>query len=148
MTRRSGGFTLLEVMVALAIFAIVAAAVLTATSRALTNSARLTDLTLAGWVADNRLTELQLAKPVPGTGREKHELDYADRRWATESLIEATSDPSLLRATVWVAIPSRSRSSPSAHALTSLTGFLEVTEQDQEQQEQQEQEAPDAATAH
>ena len=53
---REGGFTLLEVLVALAIFAIVAAVVLTAAGRSLNNAARLEALTLAGWIADNRLT--------------------------------------------------------------------------------------------
>ncbi|WP_313210910.1 type II secretion system minor pseudopilin GspI, partial [Stutzerimonas nitrititolerans] len=48
---REGGFTLLEVLVALAIFAIVAAVVLTAAGRSLNNAARLEALTLAGCIA-------------------------------------------------------------------------------------------------
>ena len=49
--KASRGFTLLEVLVALAIFASVAAAVLTASARSLQNAARLEDKTLAGWIA-------------------------------------------------------------------------------------------------
>ena len=49
--RAQRGFTLLEVLVALAIFATVAAAVLTASVRSLQNAARLEDKTLAGWIA-------------------------------------------------------------------------------------------------
>ncbi|MFC3608073.1 type II secretion system minor pseudopilin GspI [Stutzerimonas tarimensis] len=125
--RRPAGFTLLEVMVALAIFATVAAAVLTATGRGLNNASRLTDLTLAGWIADNRLTELQLARPTPTPGRETQQLHYAGRQWQVESAVEASSDPGMLRATVWVALAEASaRTAPNERALTSLTGFVEV----------------------
>ena len=62
------GFTLLEVLVALAIFAVVAASVLATSARSLQNAARLEDKTLAMWIADNRLAEMQLAATPPGTG--------------------------------------------------------------------------------
>ncbi len=120
------GFTLLEVLVALAIFAVVAAAVLTATSRALNNTTRLNELTLAGWVADNRLTELQLAVPPPAAGRDQRAITLANRQWATESLLEPTDNARMLRATVWVAAPGRFRGAPSTHPLASLSGFVEI----------------------
>jgi len=61
----SRAFTLLEVLVALAIFATVAAVVLVAAGRSLHNAARLEEKTLAGWIADNYVAELQLRRPVP-----------------------------------------------------------------------------------
>ena len=87
------GFTLLEVLVALAIFASVAAAVLTASARSLQNAARLEDKTLAGWIADNQLTELQLASSPPATGRDTREVSYAGRQWQLYSETVTTSDP-------------------------------------------------------
>ena len=57
--RRGRGFTLLEVLVALAIFAVVAASVLSASARSLKTAARLEDKTFATWLADNRLQEIQ-----------------------------------------------------------------------------------------
>lgn len=125
---RSGGFTLLEVLVALAIFATVAAVVLSAAGRSLTNAMRLEEKTLAGWIADNRITELQLANPSPGEGRENKDLEYAGRRWETLSEIEATSDPGMRRVTVWVAPrPERSTGTPLRdRAVVSLTGFIGV----------------------
>ncbi len=126
--RAGRGFTLLEVLVALAIFASVSAVVLTAAGRSLTNAGRLEELTLAGWIADNRISELQLQQIPPSIGRETQELDYGSRKWQTLSEIEASADPGLLRVTVWVALQTpRGRSgSVSERAVTSLTGFIAI----------------------
>lgn len=128
MARAGRGFTLLEVLVALAIFATVAAVVLTAAGRSLSNAGRLEELTLASWIADNRLTELQLQPTTPAPGRETLELEFAGRRWQTLSEIEASSDPGLLRVTVWVALDERrARNRPlPERAVTSLSGFVAV----------------------
>lgn len=125
---RSRGFTLLEVLVALAIFAIVAAVVLTAAGRSVTNAGRLEALTLAGWIADNRLTELQLQQPRPSIGREDQELEFGGRQWQTLSEVEASGTPGLLRIRVWVAAAEsrRGNGSISDRAVTSLTGFVGV----------------------
>ncbi len=124
---RGAGFTLLEVLVALAIFAIVAAVVYTDAGRRVTNAGRLEDLTLAGWIADNRLTELQLQQPAPTLGREETKVTFADRQWQTLSEVSASGTPGLLRIRVWVAAAGRDRSvSVETRAITSLTGFVGV----------------------
>ncbi|WP_028241688.1 type II secretion system minor pseudopilin GspI [Stutzerimonas azotifigens] len=124
---RARGFTLLEVLIALAIFAVVSATVLTATGRSLNNAARLEEVTLAGWIADNRLTELQVAPGPPATGRQEQALEYAGRRWQLLTQVESTTDASLLRVTVWVAPQAAAgRGSVETRAATSLTGFVEV----------------------
>jgi len=124
--KRSGGFTLLEVLVALAIFAMVAASVLTATARSLQTAARLEDKTLAMWIADNRLTELQLAQSPVADGREQGELEFAGRRWQWQSEVEATSEPDMRRVTLWVAPLTDERFSTDLRerAVVSLNGFL------------------------
>ena len=127
--RHTRGFTLLEVLVALAIFAIVAAVVLTAAGRSLNNAGRLEALTLASWIADNRLTELQLQQPAPGLGREDQAIEFAGRRWQTLSEVETSGTPGLLRIRVWVAAaePRRGRGGPiEERAVTSLSGFVGV----------------------
>ena len=127
---RTRGFTLLEVLVALAIFAIVAAVVLTAAGRSVNNAGRLEALTLAGWIADNRLTELQLLQPAPAIGREDREVDFGGRQWQTTSQVQTSGTPGLLRIQVWVAvIEPRHRGNEGSieqRAITSLTGFASV----------------------
>jgi general secretion pathway protein I len=126
---RSRGFTLLEVLVALAIFAIVAAVVLTAAGRSVNNAGRLEALTLAGWIADNRLTELQLQQPAPSIGREDLKLEFGGRQWQTLSEVETSGTPGLLRIQVWVAAADSRRDNGGSieeRAVTSLTGFVGV----------------------
>lgn len=128
--KRSGGFTLLEVLVALAIFAMVAASVLTATARSLQTASRLEDKTLAMWIADNRLTELQLAQSPVADGREQGELEFAGRRWQWQSEVEATSEPDMRRVTLWVAplTDQRFATDLRERAVVSLNGFLGVVQ--------------------
>lgn len=127
--KQTRGFTLLEVLVALAIFALVAAVVLTAAGRSVANAGRLETLTLAGWIADNRLTELQLQRPPPGIGREERALAFGGRQWQTLSTVEASGTPGLLRVTVWVAAGESSgdRGPIAERAVTRLSGFIGTT---------------------
>ena len=67
------GFTLVEVLVALAITAMVLGAGLKAAGALTDNAQRLGDVTAAHWCADNALAGLRLARQFPGTG----EADFA-----------------------------------------------------------------------
>lgn len=72
------GFTLLEVMLALAIFALAATAVLQIASGALSNQHVLEEKTVAGWVAENQtallylMTRGQRAAGGQAAGRERY----------------------------------------------------------------------------
>lgn len=125
----SRGFTLLEVLVALAILALVAASVLTSAGSGLRNASRLEEKTLAGWIADNRMTELQLMQPAPGIGRNQSATKFAGRNWQIFEEIEGTSAPSLLRVTLWVAPLNEAADATRIQeaAALSLTGFVGVT---------------------
>lgn len=59
------GFTLLEVMVALAVIAFALAAGVSAVSGSTRNAAGLRDRTYAHWVAMNKMTEVHLEKKWP-----------------------------------------------------------------------------------
>ncbi len=101
--KRARGFTLLEVLVALAIFALVAASVLGVSARSLQTAARLEDKTLAMWIADNQLSEMQLAPSPPGAGDQQGQVDFANRQWAWQTSVIETSEPTMRRITIWVA---------------------------------------------
>ncbi len=78
---RSQGFTLLEVMVALAVLAISLGALSKGISNYLSNASYLQDRTLATWVAENRITELQVLQAWPKADTSKGSSQLADREW-------------------------------------------------------------------
>lgn len=96
------GFTLVEVLAAVAILAIAMAAILSAMTRYTGNAAHLQNRTLALLVAHNRLTELRLEEKFPGTGKSDgdEELAGEDWRWFIEVL--ETEDPALRRVDIRV----------------------------------------------
>lgn len=126
--QRQRAFTLLEVLIALAIFATVAAALLTASARSLQNASRLEEKSLAGWLADNYLSELQLADTPPAIGDESRDLEYAGRQWQLYSETTGTSEPGMRRVDVWVAVPDSKRSSTpiKQRSTLALSGFVGV----------------------
>jgi general secretion pathway protein I len=67
-SRRAAGFTLIEVLVALAIVAIALAAGTQATSALTRNAQRQTDVMLAQLCAENELVKARLARQMPAVG--------------------------------------------------------------------------------
>ncbi len=68
MKRRGGGFTLIEVMVALAIVAVTLAAGLRAAGALTDNAERLSAVLEAQWCAENRIAEYTVQGRAPDTG--------------------------------------------------------------------------------
>src|SRR5690606_22980352 len=60
MSRRARGFTLIEILVALAVVGVGLAALITASGRSTRDAAELRDRTYANWVARNVLAEIRL----------------------------------------------------------------------------------------
>ncbi|WP_281364966.1 type II secretion system minor pseudopilin GspI [Pseudomonas reactans] len=87
------GFTLLEVMIALAIFATLASAVLAASQYSVRQSARLHERLLCAWVADNQLSELRVQPVSPG--RQQLLRRFDGREWRVEQTVTAAADPRL-----------------------------------------------------
>jgi general secretion pathway protein I len=78
------GFTLIEVLVALAIVALAVGALLGTVTSSASNIIYLKEKTLAEWVALNRLTELRIAQQMPDKGRRTGNTDMAGMRWQWE----------------------------------------------------------------
>lgn len=94
---RARGFTLIEVLVALAVIAIALAAIVGETAHSLNNAARLIDHTLAHWVAMNRITEQQLSPSWPAVGITNGSAELADREWFWTLKVSSTDDADVRR---------------------------------------------------
>ena len=123
MKRQSQGFTLLEVLVALAIFAVSALVIMEQRSRSVQQLTRLEEKTLALWIAENALSEIRLEQPWPSTGNNEFVVDSANREWRVEQLIEDTSNESLRKIVVNV-FKEEEQKAPSDNALITLTSFV------------------------
>jgi general secretion pathway protein I len=117
------GFTLVEVMVALAIVALAVPALLFTLDQQLDGTAYLRDRSLAQVVAVNRLAELRLAaragQRLQG-GSAGGEEEMAGQRWGWTAASEATDVPGFTR----VAISVRRARDPDAPALYTLQAYL------------------------
>jgi len=121
---RSTGFTLLEVLVALAVLALALAAAVSAAAAYVGNQAYLQERTLAHWVARNVLTELQLEMPWPGTGERSDTARMADLDWTWQATINETPEKDMRRVTLKVWLGKDDEREP----LAGLDGFLEKRE--------------------
>jgi general secretion pathway protein I len=97
------GFTLIEVMVALAIVAISLAAGSRAASSVVDTSQRLSDVVLAQWCADNELTELHLAGQLPAVGKTPFACVQLGRSFKGTVNVQPTPNPSFRRVDATVA---------------------------------------------
>ncbi len=105
MTRRgtSFGFTLLEVLVALAVLAIAMGALIRIAAQSADNLAYLRDRTLASWVATNKINEWLLAPSWPPLGVREGTATLAGRDWHWRLTVSRTDDADMRRLDVAVA---------------------------------------------
>lgn len=102
MRSRNVGFTLIEVLMALLIFGMIAATVQHTSSLYFSHYQRIENKTMATWIAENRLAELRLAEQFPGLGKETEEIRFGNEDWFTETVISATQEPLMRRVEVTV----------------------------------------------
>jgi general secretion pathway protein I len=116
---RSKGFTLVEVLVALAIVSIALLAALRAAGQGTNAAADLRLRLLAGWVAENRLAEHRARGDwlALGIGRGTQRQAGVDFAWREEVI--ATPNAAFRRVDVFVSAPAE-----PARALARLTGFV------------------------
>ena len=120
------GFTLLELLVALAILSIVALTALKNNSSMIANASYLQDKTLAHWVAMNKVAELRLAGQLVVGGGQEGKAVMADRRWHWRVTGKATQDPDiqLVNIEVWSEVSDRFEMSDKGTPLARLNMYL------------------------
>lgn len=119
----SRGFTLLEVMVALLIFGMIGMVAVKAASQYVYSYERARDKTMAGWVAENRMTEYRLSGVTPEVSETTSEVAFGQNQWEVKTRILSTLVPSIYRVEVDVAKYVEGHKDPvPLHTLASFVG--------------------------
>jgi len=117
-SRRCKGFTLIEVMVAMAIAVLALVGVLAAISQMVDAGIAMRDRTYASWIAQNKITEMRLANVIPDVSESNGEVEFADLEWAWTATVSETGVENLFRVDVDVAYAG------SPDNIRSVTGFI------------------------
>ncbi len=99
---KAHGFTLIEVLVALAVLALSLTASLTASTFYAGTTRDLEDRMLASWLAHNVMVETQLETQWPATGKSNNTREFAAQEWVVEREVQETPDDYIRRITVRV----------------------------------------------
>jgi general secretion pathway protein I len=97
------GFTLIEVLVALAIVAITLIAGLQATAALTRNTERQTQRVLAQLCAENAFAQLRLSRQLPDVGDSERNCSQAGRELRLRLLVQPTPNPNFRRVEVRMA---------------------------------------------
>ncbi|PYE33176.1 general secretion pathway protein I [Idiomarina fontislapidosi] len=102
MIQNNRGFTLIEVMVAIAIFAMAALAAVSAASGHLNSLSTIQQRTFAQYVAANRLTELNLATTWPIKDNQRGSERQGGVEWQWRQQVVETVTPNVVAVTIEV----------------------------------------------
>jgi general secretion pathway protein I len=117
------GFTLIEVLVALLVFGLIASTAAHVGSQYISSYERVRDKTLAGWIADNRINEIRLEENLPEIAENSRDSTYGPYRWRVTTNVMATAEPSMRRVEVTAARYRADRQDPvPVHTLSAFVG--------------------------
>ncbi len=116
----NSGFTLLEVLVALAILAITLGALIKASGSYASNATYLKEKTFAQWIAQNKAVEYQLANKFPSLGSREGDVNYALQEWRWRVKVSNTDDRRLRRLRIDIILSGGEFKKP----LVSLVAFV------------------------
>lgn len=117
------GFTLIEVLIALLVFGLIATAAAEVGSQYIASYERVRDKTLAGWLADNRINEIRLQGNVPEISENSRDTDFGPYRWRVTTAVLATAEAKMRRVEVTVARYRENGTPPvPIHTLSAFVG--------------------------
>ena len=117
--RRIGGFTLIEILIALAIVAIGLAAAVRATSQVTAGAENARVRLVASWVAQDRLAERSARGDWPAPGTVSGSATQGPFAFAWRESVSTTAEPSLRRIDIAIAETAR-----PDYVVARLTGYL------------------------
>jgi general secretion pathway protein I len=120
---RDSGFTLVEVVVALAVVAIGMFAVFKTIGDTVSNVSYLRDRSFAAWIADNQITEIRLSGEMPSVDETDGDVEFAGRSWRWTTKVSQTQVDGLRRIDVSV----RREDDAEGSSLVTLAGFVGAT---------------------
>ena len=115
---RNHGFTLIEVLVALAIVAIALGTIIAITSQDIMRVDSMQKRMFANWIAQNKLAENRLNNIKNSVGTEDGSITYAGSEWTWEIITSESGIENLLRMDVTVSNANNDTS------IRKLTGFV------------------------
>ena len=118
------GFTLIEVMLAMAVFAIAGIALLSAASNNARNIGHLESKMFANWVASNQLVAANLVEKWPPKNNLKGDVELAGRTWFWQQKVIKTTDKDMRAIVMEVRL-----NEDDELAVTSLTTYVSKAEQ-------------------
>ena len=113
-----GGFTLAEVLVALAVLAIAMAAILGVVSQSVRTTIALRDRTEAMWLAQDRLTLHQLQRDWPAPDTTSGVVEVRGRQWYWREQVSTSSQADIRRIELDI------RAAENKENLAHLIGYL------------------------
>lgn len=114
---RSRGFTLLETLIGLVVLALALVALSRTAASQVNAFSQMRERTLAGWLAQDVLTQTRLTTQFPAQGKSDGRRRYANRDWRYEVEVQGTDVATIRRLDV------RVFASTDATPLAALTGF-------------------------
>lgn len=112
------GFSLLEVLIAMAIISIALLALSRTGGGVPLQQAALEQRTLAQWVAQNAISEIRLREEFPAPGSREGREDMGQQSWLWRAQVQDTDDPNIRRIDISVYRDGQ-REAAAAH-----TGFV------------------------
>lgn len=116
--QRQSAFTLLEVMVALAIVALSLSAVVASIGQMALVATAMQERSYASWVAQNKIVALRLSNAIPKVSKTDDEVNFANIDWDLQTTVSETAVENLYRIDVAVSYAG------AEHAIRTVSGFV------------------------
>ena len=118
LVNRARGFTLLEVMVALAIVSLSLVTVAASMNQMIGSATTMQERTYASWIAQNKIAEMRLANVMPEVSSSSGEVEFGNSRWVWRAVVSETGVANFRRIDVTVS------NADDDYEIRTVTGFI------------------------